>query len=256
VSGKRAIVLAVLPTLAALLLAACSGGDGTTDEGSAAPPPVPNAISEADQGTDASAAATAGGESRPTSERFELGSNYVRLSPTQPTSSSPTQVEVAEVFWYGCPHCYRFDAYLKRWNADKPTYIHFLRIPAVWNPVLRLHARAFYTAEALGKGDAMHDAFFQEIHENGNPLDSEDKLAEFFARFGVDAQTFQETFDSYAVQEKLQQADELNRRYRIESVPSLVVNGKYVTSGGMVGSYEELLELVDELAASERAEEH
>jgi thiol:disulfide interchange protein DsbA len=251
-------LLALLPMLGvwllgASLLAAC--GCGTSGDVTAAAPNVANAADEASLSDAApSDAADAEAGAGPTSERFELGANYIRLSPTQPTSSSPTFVEVAEVFWYGCPHCYAFESYLKAWNAGKkPGYVHFIRIPAVWNPLLRLHARAFYTAAELGKGEEMHDAFFNAIHVEHNPLDSEAKLAEFFARFGVDGDTFKRTFDSFAVQEQLQRADELNRRYRIDSVPSLVVNGKYVTNGGMVGSYDDLLTLVNELAASEKS---
>ncbi|HEU4616706.1 MAG TPA: thiol:disulfide interchange protein DsbA/DsbL [Gammaproteobacteria bacterium] len=251
----RAGALGLLPALAALLLAACGSGSGPGDDDAAAT--AADAVAEAPDDASVPAvpavAAAADAAQVPTSERFELGKNYIRLSPTQPTSSSPTLVEVAEVFWYGCPHCYAFETYLKKWNASKAGYINFVRIPAVWNPLLRLHARAFYTAEALGKGEEMHDAFFNAIHVEHNPLDSEDKLTEFFGRFGVDADTFKRTFDSYAVEQKVQHADELNRRYRIESVPSLVVNGKYVTSGSMVGSYDDLLSLVDELAAAENS---
>lgn len=191
----------------------------------------------------------------PTTGRFEMGVHYERLSPTQPTSSSPDQVEVCEVFWYGCPHCFNFDPLLESWRETQPPHVSFVRVPAVWSPLLQLHARAFYTAEALGKGAEMHAEFFREIHERGNPLDSEAKLTEFFGRFGVEAAAFKTTFDSFAVHAKVQRADELNRRYRIQSVPTIVVNGKYTTGGGQVGSYEELLALVDELVAAERAGE-
>jgi len=178
--------------------------------------------------------------------------HYLRLSPTQPTSSNPDQVEVCEVFWYGCPHCNALDPLIEQWRQRKPDYVNFVRVPAVWNPTLQLHARAFYTAEALEKGEEMHAEFFREIHERGNGLDTEIKLQEFFGRFNVDAALFQQTFNSFAVNAKLQRADELNRRYRIGSVPTIVVNGKYTTDGPMVGSYDELLVLVDELAAAER----
>jgi thiol:disulfide interchange protein DsbA len=241
--------------LATLLLAACGGPaspDGpsadnaqpaATDDAGAAQAP---AVQEPELIADESAGAANVG-------RFRIGVDYQRLSPTQPTSSNPDQVEVAEVFWYGCPHCYHFDPLLEAWRAKKPDYVNFIRIPAVWNPLLKLHARAFYTAEALGKGAEMHSEFFREIHERGNPLDSEAKLQEFFGRFGVDAATFKTTFDSFAVQAKLQRADELNRRYRISGVPTLIINGKYTTEGGQTSSYEELLELATELAASEHA---
>jgi thiol:disulfide interchange protein DsbA len=188
----------------------------------------------------------------PTTGRFELGVHYLRLSPTQPTSSNPDQVEVAEVFWYGCPHCYELDPLLERWRGQAPEYVSFVRVPAVWNPTLRIHARAFYTAEALEKGEEMHAEFFREIHERRNNLDTELALQEFFGRFDVDPAAFKSAFDSFAVQAKLQRADELSRRYRISSVPTIIVNGKYTTDGPMVGSYEALLQLVDELAAAER----
>ena len=187
----------------------------------------------------------------PTTGRFELGAHYLRLSPTQPTSSNPDQVEVAEIFWYGCPHCFAFDPLLEQWQQRQPDYVSFVRVPAVWNPLLQLHARAFYTAEALGKGTEMHSEFFREIHERGNLLDTEAKLQEFFGRFGVDAAAFKTAFDSFAVQAKLQRADELSRRYRIGSVPTVIVNGKYTTDAPQTGSYEELLEVVDELVAAE-----
>jgi len=195
----------------------------------------------------------AAGEQSPTSDKFRLGVEYARLSPTQPTSSPPDKVEVAEVFWYGCPHCFNFDSYIERWRPTIAEYVTFVRVPAVWNPLLQFHARAFYTAEALGKGEEMHSEFFREIHERGNALDTEDKLVAFFGRFGVDAETFKSTFDSFAVHTKLQRADELSRRYRIGSVPTMIVNGKYTTDGGKAGSYEALLELVNELTAAEHS---
>lgn len=187
----------------------------------------------------------------PTTGRFELGRHYLRLSPTQSTSSSPNDVEVCEVFWYGCPHCFTFDPLLEAWRAAQPEYVSFVRVPAVWNPLLVLHARAFYTAEALGYGAEMHAEFFAEIHERRNMLDTESKLEAFFARFGVEPVAFKAAFDSVGVQLKLQRADELSRRYRIESVPTMVVNGKYTTGGGEIASFEDLLALVDELVAAE-----
>jgi thiol:disulfide interchange protein DsbA len=241
--------------LAALFLAGCGGSneptgaaDGAAQTAGDEPVAATDTVPEPEV-VDTLAA----GEQSPTSERFQLGVHYQRLSPTQPTSSPPDKVEVAEIFWYGCPHCFNFDPYLARWQTGIADYVSFVRVPAVWNPLLQTHARAFYTAEALGKGAEMHEAFFREIHERGNSLDDEAKLQEFFGRFGVDAATFKSTFDSFAVHTKLQRADELSRRYRIGSVPTIIVNGKYTTDGGMAGTYEDLLALVDELTAAEHA---
>lgn len=186
---------------------------------------------------------------------FELGTHYNRLTPTQPTSSGPTQVEVTEIFWYGCPHCNNFDPYLRAWESTKADYVSFVRIPAVWNPLVRLHAQAFYTAQVLGKGDEMHEPLFAEIHEFGNYLDSPDKLANFFARFGVSREDFNAAFNSRDVNALLQKAEEFNERYQITSVPTIVVNGKYTTNASLTGSYERLIELIDELAAGERGSE-
>ena len=240
--------------LAALAVAGCGGADDPAVQTDPAVIEDPAAESEAAAAADAELAANALADG-PATGRFEMGVHYQRLSPTQPTSSSPDQVEVCEVFWYGCPHCFNFDPYLARWQETKPDYVNFVRVPAVWNPLLQLHARAFYTAEALGKGAQMHDEFFRELHERGNMLDTEAKLQEFFGRFGVDAPAFKATFDSFAVQAKLQRADELSRRYRIQSVPTIIVNGKYTTDGEQAGSYDDLIALIDELTAAERAAE-
>lgn len=184
---------------------------------------------------------------------YQEGVHYVRLSPTQPTSSGPDQVEVAEFFMYSCPHCYNFEPYVQRWLTTKPAYVSFVRIPTVWNPTVRLHAQAFYAAAALGKGEEMHVPFFREMHENNNYLQSKDAIAAFFQRFDVDRDAFESTFESFAVHASLQRADELARRYGVDSTPTIVVNGKYRTNATMTGGYDQLLELVDALAASERA---
>ncbi|HSG64315.1 MAG TPA: thiol:disulfide interchange protein DsbA/DsbL [Gammaproteobacteria bacterium] len=187
--------------------------------------------------------------------RFSLGTHYERLSPTQPTSSGPDKIEVAEIFWYGCPHCYTFDPYLESWKQALSADVSFVRLPALWNPALQLHARIYYTAEALGKLDEMHSAVFREMHVNRNSLSDPIAIRDFFGTFGVDAATFDKTFESFAVHTKIQRADELARRYRVSSVPTVIVNGKYTTNATMAGSYPDLLEVINELVAMERAGE-
>lgn len=247
--GKHAAILAA----ALITLSACGGSDdgevAAVTEGANQALPMSPAVS-----------AQAGGLSAPIElaqadvSSFELGTHYQLLTPTQPTSSGPDEVEVAEIFWYGCPHCFAFEPYLEAWRPAAADYVSFVRVPAVWNPTLLVHAQVFYTAEALGKSAEMHGAIFQEIHVGGNHLDTEQKLVEFFERFGVRADEFANAFNSFTVNAKLQRADELNRRYRISSVPSIVINGKYTTNATMAGSYERLIELIDELAAREYSE--
>jgi thiol:disulfide interchange protein DsbA len=184
---------------------------------------------------------------------YKNGVHYQRLSPTQPTSSSPDQVEVAEFFMYSCIHCYNFEPYVQQWLTTKPDYINFIRVPTVWNDLARLHGQAFYAAEVLGKGEEIHTPFFREVHVSGNILQTEDALAAFFARFDVDEQAFTSALRSFSVHTKVQRADELTRRYRVTGTPSVIVNGKYTTTASMAGGYEELMELIEVLAASERA---
>jgi thiol:disulfide interchange protein DsbA len=245
--------------LAAVLLAACGGTAPESGPVESAPPrasqvPAPAPVIEEPAAQEQQERIVmAQAEPASDSGRFVLGQHYRRLSPTQPTSSSPDQVEVAEIFWYGCPHCYTFDPYLESWREDLPPHVSFVRIPAVWNPLLQLHARAFYTAEALGVTEQMHTPMFREIHVNGNGLNTEEALQEFFGRFDVDAETFQGAFNSFAVHTKLQRADDLSRRYRISSVPTVIVNGKYSTDATAAGSYNTLLEVIDELVDTEAA---
>jgi len=188
------------------------------------------------------------------SGRFKLGQHYERLSPTQPTSSSPDQIEVAEIFWYGCNHCYDFDPYVENWLGKIPEGVTFVRVPAVWNPLVKLHARAFYTAQALGKGDEMHASFFREIHVNQNTLGSEGALREFFGRYGVSSEEFKSAFDSLGVFTKLQRAEKLAQRYRVSSVPMIVVNGKYTTSASQTGGYDALMDVINDLVLLEKGD--
>jgi thiol:disulfide interchange protein DsbA len=187
-----------------------------------------------------------------TSERFKEGTHYRKVVPAQPTSAPPGKIEVAEVFWYGCAHCFQLDSAIESWRTKgKPQYVEFTRVPAMWNDTLRMHARLYYATEALGKLDELHARIFREIHVNGNPLNTLEKMQAFFKQQGVSPEDFQKTFASFAVESKLQRADFLNRRFQIDSVPRMIVNGKYVTDLDMAGGERELFDVVDELAAHE-----
>lgn len=184
-------------------------------------------------------------------DELREGRDYRKIDPAQPTSSEADQVEVTEIFQYSCPACFRAEPLLEQWKAQKADYVNFVRLPAGWNALAQVHARAFYTAEALGKLDEMHQAFFNEIHVEGNVLQNEDALARFFGRFGVDEDTFRRTFNSFSVHTKAQRADELIRRYRVGATPNIVVNGKYLTDGSMAGSYDRWFAIIDALAEQE-----
>jgi protein dithiol oxidoreductase (disulfide-forming) len=191
--------------------------------------------------------------------RWTAGVNYRVISPAQPTDAPPGQVEVIEVFWYGCPHCYALEPYLESWLKSKPSYVDFVRVPVMWAEPHRAHARLFYTLQALGKVDQLHAKVFDDIHQKGDPLyvanNPAATLAEqvkFAEANGISATAFTNAFNSFAVQADLQKADQLDRSYRIDSVPTIVIDGKYETDVEQAGGEAQLIQLINDLAASEK----
>jgi thiol:disulfide interchange protein DsbA len=124
----------------------------------------------------------------------------------------------------------------------------------MWNPTNQIHARMFYTAEALGKLDEMHEAIFREIHINNQSLTTEASIQALFLNFGVSAEEFKNTFRSFAIESKLKRAKNLTQRYRIQSVPIIVTNGKYLTTGPEVKNFEDMLAVTEELIEREQQE--
>ena len=203
-------------------------------------------------------AASAATTSAPT--LWQEGVNYTRIVPAQPTSVAAGQVEVLEFFWYACPHCNAIDPLVESWKKTKPAYISFSRVHVMWNEGHRSLARLYYTLDSLGKLDQLHGDVFREIHVNGNPLvasdpnnaaESERIQTAFVTKHGISESDFKKAYHSFAVDTALQKADELEQRYRIEGVPTFVVNGKYIADVQSAGGPERLLTLVGDLAAQE-----
>ena len=182
------------------------------------------------------------------------GRDYRRIVPAQPTEAPPGQVEVVELFWYGCPHCHRFEPYLERWLERKPEGVHFRRMPATFNRLWILHARAYYTAEALGVLDRIHHPLFEAIHVLKRRLDTKERLQAFFAEHGVKPEDFEAVWGSFAVEARVRRAQEMTRRYRVHGTPSLVIAGKYILDGDNAGGdFDRMLEIAQELVRRELA---
>ena len=180
------------------------------------------------------------------------GVQYKALKPSVPTSVAPGKVEVVEVFWYACGHCYLLEPKLEAWNRKgRPAYVELVRMPAVWNDVLKTHARLFYTIEVLGKPQ-LHEEVFREMNIRGNRLETPEKIEAFLVSKGVAKADFQKAFAGFAVESKLARAVDLNKRYRITSTPTVIVNGKYVTDAGIAGGEEQLFQVINALAAKEK----
>ena len=181
---------------------------------------------------------------------FDIEGKYELLQPPQLTETGD-RIEVVEVFWYGCPHCYTFLPSIEAYETIKPEYVEVRRLPAVFRESWAAHARAWYTAKLLGVVHATHRALFEEIHEHRNPTDDKETLAAFFERRGVDRTRFEQTYDSFAVESMVRKSILMQQRYGITGTPSVVVNGKYRVTGRLAGSYSNVIAVVAELAERE-----
>jgi protein dithiol oxidoreductase (disulfide-forming) len=208
--------------------------------------------------------------------RWKPGVNYDVISPAKPVSAPPGKIEVMEVFWLACPHCYAFEPSVLAWLKSKPDYVSFVRVPVMWGPVHRAHARLFYTLEQLGRDDLVEKAF-DEIHQyaltaqapQSNLLqqphsflwgqtDDETFQAQlnFAKENGVDPEAFRKAYNSAAVNADLQHAQEITDRYMVAGVPLVVIDGKYSTDISKAGGAAEVFELVDSLVATEHRRPH
>jgi thiol:disulfide interchange protein DsbA len=179
---------------------------------------------------------------------FVAGRDYELAGRGSLPATSGGRVQVVEFFWWGCTPCYAFEADLLRWKEAVEPRIEVVKIPIAWNPAAELHARAYYAAEALGRLDVVQGPFFEEIHRGGNALASAGALAKFFARFGVDAAVFDATFNSNAIDTRVEEAKALAREYGITATPSLVIGGRYVTTPTLAGAPARMFAVVEELA--------
>lgn len=207
-------------------------------------------------------AALPAGAALPSSEEWKPDVSYDVISPAQPPSVTPGKVEVLEVFWLGCPHCFALEPYIRQWLKTKPAYVDFVRVPVMWGPVHRAHARLFYTLEALGRDDLVEKAFAY-LHNLEDQTGSESVLFSnsqdetfrqqqaWAVQSGINADAFAKAYNSFFVNTQLQQADEITNAYQVQGVPYIAVDGKFSTDVGKAGSPNKLISLIDFLAAWE-----
>jgi protein dithiol oxidoreductase (disulfide-forming) len=167
------------------------------------------------------------------------------------------KIEVIEAFWYACPHCYALEPYLVTWLRERaPVYVELIRLPVGWRPSQRLYARFYYTLVALGRED-LHEAVFEEIHQRGHPLATEDAeetrrlQRDFAVTHGVGAHAFDLAYDSAEVQASLLNSAKLEQILKITEVPTIVVAGKYSSNLALAGGSQKLLAMVNLLAERE-----
>ena len=182
-------------------------------------------------------------------EEYKEGTHYQRIA-QQPTDSGD-KVEVLEFFWYGCPHCYVFDPILEKWIENKPDNTEFKRVPAVFRPEWKVHARAYYALLAMSAGEKYHSTIFGEMHKNKKMLDTIDTMTNFLVKQGVNKEEFTGMYNSMSVDGSVRKAIKQLQGYKISGVPAMAVNGKYVVSGKGAGSYENMIRIVNYLIKKE-----
>ena len=184
---------------------------------------------------------------------FAEGSDYQLVVPAVKTSQ-PDKVVVTEIFWYGCPHCFRFEPYVERWSAGLPEGVVFEQVPSSLNPRWTEHARAYYAFKMMDVLDQTHKALFDAIHLKRQRLMSLDAIAEFAAEEGLDEKLFRENAFSFPVETQIRKNIQKEKRYGHQGVPAVIVNGKYLISASLAGSNERMIEIINFLVAKELAQ--
>lgn len=189
------------------------------------------------------------------SQKIEEGFDYRILPVPQPVETKG-KVEVIEFFWYGCPHCYDFEPELSAWVKRQPKDVVFRRIPVAFRDDLLPHSQLFYALEAMGKGDALNEKVMYAMHKENKRLLAEPEIADWVASQGVDRNSFLATYRSFAVVSKARAAKQLAEAYRIDGVPTIVMQGKYVTSPSIAGTKAKAIAVMDYLEEKIRKDKY
>ena len=177
-----------------------------------------------------------------------LGRDYSLIENPLPIKKDG-KVEVIEIFWYGCGHCYSMESKIKSWNETTPEYVSFKKIPVIWGVVHRLHASVFYTIESINSEQDLHAAVFSTIHIDRNFLSSEQAVARFFEKVGVSSTDLSKYLNSFGVKQRVNRANELTKGLKVDSVPMIIVDGKY-----KVVARDTALQTVDYLIEMQKSE--
>lgn len=179
---------------------------------------------------------------------YREGTHYNVINPAVETLD-PSKVEVTEVFWYGCKHCYNFAPSFKQWSEKLPDYVYTRHMPAVWDPRTLAHAQLFYTAEAFNKLDVMHNEIFQAFNPNkSHRFVKAKQMYQLFAKHDISEADFLKTFNSFPIKNAVARAERTARAYGVTGTPTLVVNGKYI-----IKSSREMLNVANFLISREQA---
>lgn len=182
-------------------------------------------------------------------EVYKEGVHYKELS--QQATDSGDKIEILEFFWYGCTHCYTFEPFIKSWKKSMPANVEFVRVPAIFRPDWEVQARAYYALSNMGVIEDVHGKIFAAIHKDKKRLNKMELIADFVEQNGVDKKLFIKEYNSFSVDGMVRKAREKQKAYKIEGVPTIAINGRYITGGSMAGSYDNIIKIIDYLIAKE-----
>lgn len=183
--------------------------------------------------------------------KVEEGFDYRTLPIAQPIDVKG-KVEVLEFFWYGCPHCFEFEPDLKAWMKRQNKDVVFKKIPIAFREELMPHSLLFYALESMGKGEALNDKVMFAMHRENRKLLNENEIADWVAAQGIDRNAFLAAYRSFAVLSKARAANQLGNAYRINGVPTIAIQGKYITSPSIAGTRAKSIQVMDFLVEKVR----
>lgn len=186
-------------------------------------------------------------------QALEAGKDYTRLARPQPVETG-AKVEVLEFFWYGCGHCYDLEPAIAAWSKKLPKDVAFRQAPSIPSPRWAPLAQTYFTLEAMGELARLNVKVFDAIHLQNVNLNDPAVQLDWMVKQGVDKKRFSETWGSFTVQSKMSRGVQITEAYQANSVPVVIVDGKYQTSLSLAGSQERLFVILDELIKKARAE--
>ena len=187
--------------------------------------------------------------------KIEEGFDYRILPVAQPLETKG-KVEVIEFFWYGCPHCYDFEPELNAWLKRQPKDVTFRKVPVAFRDDFMPHSQLFYALESMGKGEAMNEKVMYAMHKENRRLMTENEIADWVASQGIDRNTFLASYRSFAVISKARAARQMADAYRIDGVPTIVMQGRYVTSPSIAGTKAKAIAVMDHLEQKIRKDKY
>jgi protein dithiol oxidoreductase (disulfide-forming) len=185
----------------------------------------------------------------------QSGFEYMQTQQVIPTENQ-AKIEVVELFWYGCPHCYQLEPQLATWVKKLPGNVVFRRVPGIARPDWAAGGRAYYAMEALGVAEKLHAPLFDAIHKQHSVKPNDDAaLIDWITKqSGLDRKKVEEAYNSFSVNTKVMRATQIFRASGATGVPALIIEGKYLTSSSLAGGNEEALKVADYLIEKARKE--